>query len=122
MIPLRDVLTKQVSSVFAAAGYDPALGDVVPSQRPDLGQFQCSGVLAAAKKYRRAPKAIADDVIARLQTSEAFSNVSFAAPGFINLTVRDEFLTSFLEHVGRDEPPRLPPLPHPATPAPHLAR
>src|SRR5207249_11572057 len=83
-------------SAFATAGYDPALGEVVPSQRPDLGQFQCSGVLAAAKKHRRAPQAIADDVIARLKTSDVFGSVSFAAPGFINLTVTDEFLTSFV--------------------------
>jgi len=113
--PLRDVLTKQVSSAFAAAGYDPALGEVVSSQRPDLGQFQCSGVLATAKKHRRAPQAIADDVIARLQPSDMFSNVSFAPPGFINLTVRDEFLTSFLEQVGRDERLGCPLIPDPGT-------
>ncbi len=113
MTPLRDVLTKQVSSAFAAAGYDPALGEVVSSQRPDLGQFQCSGVLATAKKHRRAPQAIADDVIARLQPSDLFSNVSFAPPGFINLTVRDEFLTSFLEQVGRDERLGCPLIPEP---------
>ncbi len=115
MTPLRDVLTKQVSSAFAAAGYDPALGEVVSSQRPDLGQFQCSGVLATAKKHRRAPQAIADDVIARLQPSDLFSNVSFAPPGFINLTVRDEFLTSFLEQVGRDERLGCPLIPEPGT-------
>lgn len=103
MTPLRDRLTRQVSAAFVDAGYDPALGEVVPSQRPDLGQFQCSGVLAAAKKHRRAPQVIADDVIGRLRASDVFANVSFAPPGFINLTVTDEFLTSFLEQVGRDE-------------------
>jgi len=113
--PLRDLLTKQVSSAFATAGYDPALGEVVPSQRPDLGQFQCSGVLAAAKKHRRAPQAIADDVIARLKTSDVFGSVSFAAPGFINLTVTDEFLTSFVEQVGRDERLGCPLIPEPGT-------
>src|SRR5262249_14684598 len=115
MIPLRDVLTQQVSSVFAAAGYDLALGEIVPSQRPERGQVQSRGVLAVAKQHRRAPKAFADDVIARLQTSDAFSNVSFAAPGFINLTVRDEFLTSFLEQVGRDERLGCPLIPEPDT-------
>ena len=103
MTPLRDLLTRQVSAAFADAGYDPALGEVVPSQRPDLGQFQCSGVLAAAKKHRKPPQAIVDDVMARLRTSDVFSNISFAAPGFVNLTVTDDYLTACLEQVGRDE-------------------
>src|SRR2546428_309752 len=103
MTSLRSFLTELLSTAFAELGYDPGLGDVTPSQRPDLGQFQCSGALAAARQYRRKPEVIANEVIDRIRNPELFADVSFAAPGFINLTLTDEFLASFAGRIGNDE-------------------
>lgn len=89
-------LTDLVADVFAEKGFDRQYGEVVPSDRPDLGQFQCNGALAAARPYKKNPREIAQGVVAALEANPIFRQVSLAGPGFINLTLTDEFL---VEHV-----------------------
>ena len=43
-----------VGDAFLAVGLDRSHGEVVVSQRPDLGQFQCNGALAAAREQQAA--------------------------------------------------------------------
>ena len=43
-------LTRIVAAGFESAGLDASFGAVQVSDRPDLGQFQCNGALAAAQK------------------------------------------------------------------------
>ena len=56
------LLSEEMGKAFEAAGYDPALGRVTPSNRPDLCEYQCNGAMAGAKQYRKAPIMIADGV------------------------------------------------------------
>lgn len=94
-----DVLSEIFSKAFANAGYDAGLGRVVVSARPDLCQFQCNGAMSAAKQYRKAPLMIANDVIAALPENDVVETVSVVAPGFVNITVKDEFICSYLEEM-----------------------
>ena len=55
MEKLIDLISEQVSAAFEAAGYDPALGRVSVSARPDLCEYQCNGAMPAAKQYHKAP-------------------------------------------------------------------
>ncbi len=98
-------LTAVVSDAFARAGYDPGFGRVSVSSRSDLCQFQCNGALPAAKRYHKAPLAIAQDVAAALQGEVAFSKLEAVAPGFLDLTLDDAYLASFLRAMRED--PRL---------------
>ena len=95
-----DILSDIFSKGFAAAGYDASLGRVVVSARPDLCQFQCNGAMSAARQYRKAPLAIANDVAAALPANDVVENVSVVAPGFINITVTDAFIARYLEEMG----------------------
>lgn len=94
-----DVLSEIFSQAFANAGYDAGLGRVVVSARPDLCQFQCNGAMSAAKQYRKAPLMIANDVIAALPENDVVETVSVVAPGFVNITVKDEFICRYLEEM-----------------------
>ena len=85
-------LTSRVAAAFEAAGYDPALGAVQTSTRPDLCPFQCNGALSGAKAYRKAPFMIADAVAEKLAADPAFEKVEVVRPGFLNLTPSDAFL------------------------------
>jgi len=85
-------LTSRVAAAFEAAGYDPALGAVQTSNRPDLCPFQCNGALSGAKAYRKAPFMIADAVAEKLSSDPAFAKVEVVKPGFLNLTPSDAFL------------------------------
>ncbi|MDF1596483.1 MAG: arginine--tRNA ligase [Acidimicrobiia bacterium] len=90
---------------FASIGLDRAFGEVSFSQRPDLGQFQCNGALPAAKPAGRNPREIAQEVLEVVSGDERIAELSLAGPGFINITLTDEFLATELDELAHD--PRL---------------
>jgi len=85
-------LSKIFGDAFEAAGFERELGEVQPSNRPDLGEFQCNGPLAAAKRHKQNPAAIAGKVVAELERGERFGTVSVTPPGFLNVTLDDRWL------------------------------
>ena len=99
MKTIIDEISQLVSEAFADAGYDGKYGKVTLSNRPDLCEYQCNGAMAAAKEYKKAPIMIANDAAAALEGNEAFEEVSAAAPGFLNLKVKTEFLAGYLERM-----------------------
>lgn len=102
MKTITEQLTAAASAAFEACGYDPSLGVVTVSDRADLCQFQCNGALSGAKLHRKAPRAIAEDVAAKLREDARFSQVDIAGPGFINLSLTDEALLEALAAVSAD--------------------
>lgn len=110
MKKLLDLISEEVKKAFAEAGYEEELGKVTVSNRPDLCEYQCNGAMAGAKKYHKAPLMIAKEVAEKLQESAVFSEADAAAPGFLNLKVRETFLADYLKEMagspgfGADEP------------------
>ncbi|MCR5674796.1 MAG: arginine--tRNA ligase [Lachnospiraceae bacterium] len=96
MEKLLEMISAEVQNAFAAAGFDPSLGQVVLSNRPDLCEYQCNGAMAGAKALHRPPFEIADAVAAKLKDSEVFEKAESVKPGFLNLTVKPEFVRSYL--------------------------
>ena len=94
-----NLISAEMAEAFAQAGYDAELGKVTVSNRPDLCEYQCNGAMAGAKRYHKAPIMIAADVAAKLEGSEVFSSVEAVKPGFLNLKIREEFLTSYLNEM-----------------------
>ena len=62
MQKILDLISEEMKKAFEAAGYEPDLGRVTLSNRPDLCEFQCNGAMAGAKKYHKAPLMIAQEV------------------------------------------------------------
>lgn len=92
-----------VSTKFEENGYDKQYGKVNVSNRPDLCQFQCNGALAAAKKYGKAPRNIAEEVVESLNSLNTFEEISIAGPGFINIKVKDEVLVKYVNDMAKDK-------------------
>jgi arginyl-tRNA synthetase len=103
MLSLTKRLTTIVADVFAEIGLDRKYGEVVASSRPDLGQFQCSGAIAAARSSNSDPREVAGSVVERLQRLDIFRDVLLAGPGFINLTLTDEFLAKHVQEMAVSE-------------------
>ncbi|MEX0643902.1 MAG: arginine--tRNA ligase, partial [Parvularculaceae bacterium] len=99
---LIDELSAIVGEAFAAESFDRSYGLTRRSDRPDLAQFQCNGALAAAKAGGRISREAADAIAKRLATDAAFAEVSVAGPGFINLSLTDEFLSSRMDRLVKD--------------------
>ena len=95
-------LTRIFGDAFEQAGLDRTFGAVVVSQRPELGQFQCNGALPAAQASKKPPREIAQDIIDRVQTDDRFAQLSLAGPGFINISLTDEFMAGELQKVADD--------------------
>lgn len=99
---LTQTLSAIVGDAFAAEGLDPVLGAVRRADRPDLAQFQCNGALAAAKAAKKNPRALAEALATRLNDNAMFREVAIAGPGFINLTLTEEFLSGAIETLAAD--------------------
>ncbi|MCI8382604.1 MAG: arginine--tRNA ligase [Lachnospiraceae bacterium] len=99
MKKLLDLISEEVKKAFAEAGYEEELGRVTVSNRPDLCEYQCNGAMAGAKKYHKAPIVIAGEVAEKLKESAVFSEAVSAAPGFLNLKVKEEFLAEYLREM-----------------------
>ncbi|MBO5472717.1 MAG: arginine--tRNA ligase [Lachnospiraceae bacterium] len=98
-----DIISEEMKKAFEAAGYDPELGKVTLSNRPDLCEFQCNGAMAGAKQYHKAPIMIANEVADKLQDSTVFSEVTAAPPGFLNLKVRENFITAYMNEMEQSD-------------------
>ena len=99
-----DVISKDMMQAFEEAGYDPSLGRVTVSNRPDLAEYQCNGAMAGAKKYHKAPFMIADEVAAVLrEKSSVFSQVEVVKPGFLNLKISESFLKDYLQQMSGED-------------------
>ena len=91
-----DLISEEMKNAFEAAGYDRELGKVTLSNRPDLCEYQCNGAMAGAKRCKKAPIMIATDVAEKCKDSKVFIDVEAVAPGFLNLKVRESFVTDYL--------------------------
>ncbi|MBR2977912.1 MAG: arginine--tRNA ligase [Oscillospiraceae bacterium] len=115
MQDLLKLLSEKASAAFAAAGYDAGYGKVTASNRPDLCEFQCNGAMPAAKQAHCAPIVIANAVAEKLREDAIFSTVEAVMPGFLNLTLSEDFLASYLTEMRADEHFGLSPDPNPRT-------
>jgi arginyl-tRNA synthetase len=103
MKSLLQTLTDQFAAAYAAVGADPKFGQVVETQRHDLGQFQCNGALAAAKMVRRKPREVAEEAMQKLPDPSLFAKLSIDGPGFVNVTLSDRFLAERANAILGDE-------------------
>jgi arginyl-tRNA synthetase len=91
---LKALLGARVETALAAVGAPDAAALVVPATRPEFGDYQANGVMAAAKRLARRPRDLAADVIAALDLSGIASHVDVAGPGFVNVRLDDEFIAA----------------------------
>jgi arginyl-tRNA synthetase len=92
-----------VRAAFTESGYDGSYAKVTVSNRPDLCEYQCNGAMAAAKAYGKAPFMIADDVVGKLSENAVFKSIESVKPGFINIKVSDDFLSSYLNNMASED-------------------
>lgn len=110
MKKLLELISEEMKAAFVKAGYDEELGRVTISNRPDLCEFQCNGAMAGAKKYKKAPIMIANEVAEACQDSKVFSEVVAVAPGFLNCKIKDSFIGDYVAQMRKEEKFGLEPL------------
>ena len=92
-------LTEDLKNHLKNAGYE--VDDIlfVPSNRSDLGDYQLNDAMKLAKMYHESPNEIAIKIVKELEKDSRFTNINVAGPGFINITLTDEFLKDTLNTI-----------------------
>lgn len=97
------ILQEKIEKAFEECGYDKQYGKVINSNRPDLCEFQCDGALMAAKQYKKAPFIIAEEVVEKCKNNKEFEKIEVVKPGFINIDVSKEFITTYCNQIINEE-------------------
>lgn len=96
MEKILELITKELKNAFEKAGYNSEKITATISNRPDLCEYQCNGAMALAKSEHKAPIEIANSVVEILKDNKCFEEVNAVNPGFINLKVSSDFITTYL--------------------------
>eukprot|EP00177_Eucheuma_denticulatum_P006635 GFKZ01012063.1.p1 GENE.GFKZ01012063.1~~GFKZ01012063.1.p1 ORF type:complete len:673 (+),score=107.93 GFKZ01012063.1:98-2116(+) len=102
MDPAKDTRNVIASRVVEAmkraygdnAGDDPKL---TTATKPEFGDYQCNAAMSLSKKLKVKPRDVATKIVEELQLSDLCTKPSIAGPGFINLTLNDEFVNEKLK-------------------------
>jgi arginyl-tRNA synthetase len=102
-------LIEQLSNRFSEAlvatfgeklvGIDPM---IVGASNPQFGDYQSNIALSLAKELGQQPRAIAQQLIAKLNVEDLCETPEIAGPGFINLTIKPVYLETQLNSLQKD--------------------
>ena len=98
----KDELNKILESIFKDLGYD-IKPSIKISDRPDLCDYQSNDTFKVAKEYHKNPIEVGEEVVNELSKhTEYFSKVEFVKPGFINMTLSNEFINKYVMITNKD--------------------
>ncbi|MFC5754819.1 arginine--tRNA ligase [Actinomadura rugatobispora] len=104
------VLAARVSGALAAA-FGPSYADADPVIRPSqFADLQANVALPLAKKLGRKPREVAAEIVERLDVADLTAGVEVSGPGFINITLRDEWIAGQAQQVLEDDRLAVPPV------------
>ena len=72
---------------------EPLLDMIRPSQDARFGDYQANMAMPLGKKLSRQPREIASEIVSAVNMDDICSQVEVAGPGFVNLTINDQWLT-----------------------------
>ncbi|MEL6260186.1 MAG: arginine--tRNA ligase [Cyanobacteria bacterium J06626_6] len=102
---MKSTLTELKARVQAALG--AAFGDeyretdplLVGTNNPKFGDFQANVAMSLAKPLKNNPRAIATKIAENLEVSDFCEVPSIAGPGFINFTLKTDYLEQLLKEM-----------------------
>lgn len=90
-------LEDKFRTTFTELGFDPAFPVVLKeSTRPEFGDYQVNGVMAIAKAKGVNPRELATQIVSKVNCENIISKLEVAGPGFINITLSNEYLNQNL--------------------------
>lgn len=102
---IRQLLDDRLTAALHSLGAPDTVSAIVkPSARPEFGDYQANGVMAAAKQLKTNPRELATRLLESVDLSDMAAKLEVAGPGFINIYLKHEWLAERLE----ETPPHLP--------------
>ncbi|TDR82116.1 arginine--tRNA ligase [Paludibacterium purpuratum] len=100
---IQQLISERVQAALAAVGAPDAPATVQPASKPEFGDYQANGVMAAAKQMRVNPRELAQKVVDALDLRRIADRVEIAGPGFINIHLSAEFIAAEAERALGDD-------------------
>jgi arginyl-tRNA synthetase len=97
---LESVLHARLGAAFAAVAGEPVDPVLRRSQHAD---FQADGALGLARTLRKPPREVAAAVLAADPLDDLCAATAVAGPGFLNLTLRDDVLSTMVGELAADD-------------------
>ncbi|GAB60476.1 arginine--tRNA ligase [Rheinheimera nanhaiensis] len=100
---IKQLLTEKTQSAFVALGLPADTNAAVTvSTRPEFGDYQINGAMAAAKLLKTNPRQLAEQLVQQLNLAGIASKTEIAGPGFINVTLDKSWLAAQLQQATTD--------------------
>src|SRR3954464_6238367 len=97
------VLAARVQDALSAA-FGPSYADADPVIRPSqFADFQANVALPLAKKLGRKPRDVAAAIVEHLDIADMCETTEISGPGFINFTLRNEWIAGRAQVMHGDE-------------------
>ena len=92
---IQSILSDKIKQAMILAGADQSCDALVrQSGKPQFGDYQSNGIMAAAKKLGLNPREFAQKVLDNAQLSDIAEKLEIAGPGFINIFLNQTWLTT----------------------------
>lgn len=102
-LSIEKIMNGKLKAIFEKLEINTKFAVVKTSDRPDLSDFQCNGALALSKELKKNPREIAQTIADELVKDNDIEKISVDGPGFINISVKNEFITSILGKMSTDK-------------------
>ncbi|MBE2896534.1 arginine--tRNA ligase [Pasteurellaceae bacterium HPA106] len=89
---IQTILSHKITQALNNVGAGGCDALVRQSAKPQFGDYQANGVMAAAKKIGIPPRELAQRVLDALDGGEMIEKLEIAGPGFINITLNRTWL------------------------------
>ena len=102
---LLRLLQQRFAPVLADYADDPApfVAMVRPAQDTRFGDFQANCAMPLAKRHGLNPKELAAKIAEKVHVQDLCREIEIAGPGFINLTLRDDLITTEVNKLLQDD-------------------
>lgn len=99
---------EQLSSTFTSAlqtafpDLEKPSVEVTQSTQENFGHYQCNSAMKLAKELKLNPRQIAETIVEKVNGESMIEKMEIAGPGFINITIGDEFLSQGVQAMSDD--------------------
>lgn len=95
---IKKLLNIRIKAAMIEAGVAEVFSPIISeSSRPEFGDFQANGVMAAAKEMGSNPRQLALNILDKINLEGIANKIEIAGPGFINIFLSNEFLNKTIQ-------------------------
>ncbi|CAL7867082.1 arginine--tRNA ligase [Fusobacterium necrophorum] len=98
---LSKILTSTVEKLYADKEMKEV--EIAPATNEKFGDFQCNFAMMNSKIIGKNPRMIAEEIQKNLVENEVIEKLEIAGPGFINIFLKEAYLSTFIKKVGKEK-------------------